>query len=93
MSRRHSGTMTLSAVESAYEKKAHIPLVRTLFPNRAVMEESFPWVKKSAAALPLAWSVRIIRYLARQGEGNSAADSVKLGAQRTRLLREHKIIK
>lgn len=93
MSRRHSGTMTLSAVESAYEKKAHIPLVRTLFPNRAVMEESFPWVKKSAAALPLAWSVRIIRYLARQGEGNSAADSVKLGAQRTRLLREYKIIK
>ena len=92
MSRRHSGTMTLSAVEAARESKTHIPLMRTLFPNRAVMEVSFPWVRKSAALLPCAWTLRILRYLGRQGEGDSAAESIRIGARRTELLREYKII-
>lgn len=93
MSRRHSGTMTLSAVEAARESKLHIPLARTLFPNRSVMEVSFPWVKKSAALLPWAWTLRIVRYLGQRGEGNSAAESIRLGTLRTELLREYKIIK
>lgn len=92
MSRRHSGTMTLSAVEAERESKAHIPLLRTLFPNRAVMEVSFPWVKKSAALLPAAWTIRFVRYLTQLGEGNRAAESIKIGTQRTELLKEYKII-
>ena len=37
MSRKHSGSITLGAVESAHNEKKGVPLMNALFPNRAVM--------------------------------------------------------
>lgn len=92
MSRKHSGSITLSAVESAHNEKKSVPLAKTLFPNRAVMEMSYPWVKKSGALLPAAWCVRIIRYIGERGNNNTAAESLKIGAERIELLKEYRII-
>lgn len=92
MSRKHSGSMTLAAVEDADQASGTKSLLRTLFPNRAVMEMSFPWVKKSAVLLPAAWILRIWRYLKSRGQGNSAAESLQIGAERLELLRKYKII-
>lgn len=92
MSRKHSGSMTLAAVEDADRANRAKSVMRTVFPNRAVMEVSFPWVKRSALLLPAAWTVRIVRYLQSRGEGNSAAESLQIGTERLELLREYKII-
>ena len=92
MSRKHSGSMTLAAVEDAERANRAKSVMRTVFPNRAVMETSFPWVKRSALLLPAAWTVRIVRYLRSRGEGNSTAESLQIGAERLELLREYKII-
>lgn len=92
MSRKHSGSMTLAAVEDADRANRAKSVMRTVFPNRAVMETSFPWVKRSALLLPAAWTVRIVRYLQSRGEGNSTAESLQIGTERLELMREYKII-
>ena len=92
MSRKHSGSMTLAAVEDHEGASRLKSLLRTLFPNRAVMEMSFPWVKKSAALLLPAWALRIARYLAARGKDNAAAESLKIGAERMELLKQYEIL-
>lgn len=92
MSRKHSGSITLGAVESAHNDKKGIPLVSAIFPNRAVMEMSYPWVKKSGALLPMAWGARIIRYIGERGKNNTAAESMKIGAERLELLKKYRIV-
>lgn len=92
MSRKHSGPMTLEAVDASEKGKTGRPLLRTLFPNRSVMEASYPWVKKSAALLPAAWAVRIAKYAVSRGTDNSAAESVRIGNERIELMKYYKII-
>ena len=92
MSRKHSGSMTLAAVEDAERASKTRSLLRTVFPNRAVMETSYPWVKKSAALLPAAWTLRIAKYLGSRGENNSAAESMKIGAERLELMKRYQIL-
>ena len=92
MSRKHSGSMTLAAVEDQQHATRGKALLRTIFPNRAVMESSYPWVKRSAALLPAAWCFRIVMYLRSRGKGNSAAESMKIGAERMELLKRYKVI-
>lgn len=92
MSRKHSGSMTLAAVEDQRRASRSKALLRTVFPNRAVMEMSYPWVKQSAALLPAAWCARIANYLRSRGEGNSAAESMKIGAERMELLKHYQVL-
>lgn len=92
MDRKHSASMTLEAVEASGRGKGGAPYIKTLFPNRAVMEMSYPWVKKSAALMPAAWVARIIRYLGSEANKNSVAESLKVGNERMELLRKYKII-
>lgn len=92
MSRKHSGSMTLEAVEASGRGKKGNPLLKSLFPNRAVMETSYPWVKKSAALLPAAWAARIARYAVSRNADNSALESVKIGTERIELLKKYRVI-
>ena len=92
MSRKHSGSITLAAVEDAGEASRFKALMRTLFPNRAVMEMSYPWEKKGAALLPAAWTMRIVKYLGSRGTDNSAAESVKIGSERMALMKQYQIL-
>lgn len=92
MSRKHSSTITLGAVESRYRGTRNIPLLTSVFPKRSVMEMSFPWVRKSFLLLPAAWSIRIFRYLRSQGKNNSSSETIQIGAERTDMLKYYKII-
>lgn len=92
MNRKHSATITEGAVESARGKTKDIPLIKTLFPNRKVMEISYPWLKKSGVLLPFAWSARIVKYIFSHEQDNSAAESVRIGFERLELLKQYKII-
>lgn len=92
MSRKHSSTMTLGAVESSYHHKPAVPLISALFPNRAVMEMNFPWVKNHILLLPIAWGVRIFRYVKARGSDNSASEAIRIGNERKQLLEYYKIL-
>lgn len=92
MSRKHSGSMTLAAVEDQERASGFRSLARTIFPNRAVMESSYPWVKKSAALMPAAWTLRIVKYLGTRGADNTASESMKIGAERLKLMRHYQIL-
>ena len=87
MNRRHSGSITLGA----FENSGGVPAMKALFPNRSVMELNYPWVKSSALLLPAAWCARIVRYVFGEKE-SSAAESLKIGAERLELLKHYKII-
>lgn len=93
MSRKHSGPMTIEAVEAGGKGKRGAPLVKAVFPNRAVMETSYPWVKKSAALLPAAWCARIFRYISNGPKDGSASESIRIGTERIELLRQYGILK
>lgn len=90
MNRKHSSSMTLDAVEAARADRRASPVMHSLFPNRAVMEVNYPWVKNSAMLLPAAWGLRILRYASNRNR--SASESIKIGTERIELLREYKII-
>ena len=92
MSRKHSSTITLGAVESGFCGKRRMSLLPSLFPSRAVIETSFPWVKKSVLLLPAAWSIRICRYLKENRTDNSAVESIRIGKERTEMLKFYKIL-
>lgn len=92
MSRKHSGSITLGAVEAVRNDSKKAPLMQALFPKRAVMEMKYPWLKKSVLLLPFAWGARMLGYLASGGQGNSAAESIKIGNERLELMRQYKII-
>lgn len=89
MNRKHSGSMTLGALDASSPDGA-AALKSALFPGRAVMEMSFPWVKRSFLLLPAAWGVRIVRYLRK--DSRSAAESIRIGNERIALLKKYDII-
>ena len=92
MSRKHSSTMTLGAVESRFHDRASISLLSSLFPNRSVMEMSFPWLKDRPHLLPVSWGIRISRYLKNRGTGNTASEAIRIGNERKRLLEYYRIL-
>lgn len=96
MSRKHSSNMTLSAV-SAYKqgKQRTNGVINTLFPPAKALETRFPYLKKCPLLLPVAWGERILKYReeTKRMPNNDAAESIKIGNQRTELLKLYKIIK
>ncbi|MDY4543638.1 MAG: nucleotidyltransferase family protein [Candidatus Ventricola sp.] len=97
MSRKHSSTMTLSAVAADKRgKKAGGNVLRTIFPGRKALEGRYPFLRTKPWLLPVAWVRRIAHYAAeRRGAGadNSAAESLRIGSERVELLRRYGIIK
>lgn len=92
MTRKHSGNMTLAAVDDAENANRLRSLLRTVFPNRSVMEMSYRWVKKSALLLPAAWVLRIVKYLGKLDKNNAAGASLKIGSERMELLKHYQIL-
>ncbi len=90
LSRSHSALMTLSAVDTKDESKRNMPIAKSLFPSRESLQGTYPWLKKNGALLPAAWGARIIKYLFT--DDSSAAESVRLGNSRIKLLKQYKII-
>ena len=88
LSRKHSSTVTLSAVEGQQRGKRP-SLLPTLFPKRSAMERQYPYVAHCPPLLPVAWMHRMARYgREKKGDTNRAADSLRIGKARIALLRE-----
>ena len=95
MSRKHSSNMTLSAVSANKQgKKQSHGVLRTLFPPAKSLEGRFPYLQKRPYLLPVAWVDRILRYRkeTQRISNDDAVESIKIGNQRTELLRYYKIV-
>lgn len=94
MSRTHSSTITLGAVESSKGHKRS--RLRTLFPPLTSLTRRFPYLRKFPFLIPVAWVQRIIIYLLElkhsKTSDNNALESIRLGKERVRLLEQYKII-
>lgn len=103
LSRLHSSNMTLHAVEKRdrrYGKGFFGQVMRMLFPPYAYLKDEYPYLKKMPFFLPAAWVQRVIKYLLEirkirktrpEAEG-AASESLRIGAERVKLLRKYKII-
>ena len=88
LSRKHSSTVTLNAVEGQQRGKRP-SLLPTLFPKRSAMERQYPYVAKCPLLLPVAWIHRMVRYGGeKKDDTNRAADSLRIGKARIALLKE-----
>ena len=95
MSRKHSSTMTLSAVSADKQgKQAKRSILRTLFPRRDSLTGRYPYLKKRPYLLPVAWASRIVGYARRSGKGSdNTAESLRIAGERIELMRKYGIIK
>lgn len=95
MSRRHSSRITLSAVTASRKGGTeHAGVLKALFPPVAALQRRFPYLEKHPWLLPLAWMQRIVVYRKEtaHAQDNNAVDAVKIGRERTALLKEYDII-
>lgn len=95
MSRKHSSNITLDAVAAQKQgKKAKSGLLVSLFPPKAKLEGRYPYLKAHPCLLPMAWCSRLWTYgkETRSVRDNSAADALKIGAERVALLKIYGII-
>lgn len=92
MERKHSSNITLAAAESG--KKDTVASVKaTLFPGMDYMKNGFPWLRRYPWLLPVAWGIRLVRYL-KNAKKNTKEEpgGVEIGMSRVELLREYDII-
>ena len=87
--RLHSSRITLSARAGTGGG-----VLRSLFPGTKYFMQHYPYVKKHPILLPAAWAQRVFTFLKRSGEkgGVSAAESIRIGQERVRLMEQYGII-
>ena len=93
--RIHSSNITLSAVEHADEgNQAARGLLRSLFPPRSYMEQTFPYVKRYPILLPWAWAERMVGYVKRmqREKDTSAVETLKIGKERLALMKRYEVV-
>lgn len=94
-SRLHSSSITLEAAASGREKRtARNPVLLSLFPSAHSLEGRYAYLKDRPWLLPAAWASRVGSYCrdSLMARPASAGESLKLGAQRTKLLRFYGIL-
>jgi len=95
MSRKHSSTVTLAAVENAKRGASpeRLPLRRLLFPSFAAMSRRYPWVKRHPIFLPAAWLHRLATYARQRRPGeNTPAEALRIGRERLALLERYGLL-
>lgn len=88
-SRHHSATVTHNAV-AADRAGAKSSLLQSVFPPARQLEGQYPYLKKSPWLLPAAWTARLVRYGGEvlRREDSDAAETLRIGRERTELLRK-----
>ena len=95
LSRKHSSNITLEAVAARKQgKKARGAMGTSVFPAANKLEGKYPYLKKHSWLLPVAWGQRLWSYAreTRKNQDSSAAEALKIGAERVELLRHYGII-
>lgn len=96
LSRKHSSHITLDAVAAQKQgKKSKHAVLSSAFPSADKLSGKYPYLKEKPYLLPLAWSQRLWRYSreTRETRDNSAAQALKIGADRVELMRRYGIIR
>ena len=93
MSRRHSSTITLQAVDSQTTGAAQ-GILQSLFPSAKKLRQRYPYLNEKPWLLPVAWTERLICYRreTRKTPNNDPAASIRIGKERIALLRRYGII-
>lgn len=91
-SRQHSSTITLEAASD--RKPLRHGVLAAAFPSAKKLEDRYPWLKKQPYLVPIAWADRMGAYLreTKLRSDSSLRDTLKLGSERTALLRKYGII-
>ena len=92
--RIHSSTITLEAVGSQRKGKKSRGFFSAAFPKRKSLEGRYPYLREKPWLLPVAWGQRITGYLLNRKAGikGNPCRSLKIGRERTDLLKEYGII-
>lgn len=95
MSRKHSATITLTAVADQKQgRRGTSGVLKSLFPPAKALEKRYTYLRKYPWLLPAAWASRIVRYgkeVKDAGTGN-AAEAVKIGKERVELLKHYGVV-
>lgn len=93
LSRKHSATITLGAVNAAHTGTRHSP-IKTLFPPRSSLTGTYPWLNDRPWLLPAAWCGRLLRYIREvtRSPDSRPGESLQLGRDRLALLRQYGIL-
>lgn len=97
MNRKHSSNITLHKVEAVRGGRIrsgnNMEKLRTVFPGEEEMEARYSYLRRFPALLPVAWFQRISVYLNHhRGAARDAAETLKIGDERVRLLEEYGIL-
>ena len=95
MSRKHSSTITLTAVAGQKQGNSRPSgVLRSLFPPASALQNRYPALRKHPYLLPYIWAKRIIKYSTEVGNSsnNSAAEAIRIGNERVALLKEYGIL-
>lgn len=89
-SRAHSANITKNSANGGGSLSG---LMRSLFPPISYMRSSYDYLNRCSLLLPAAWIQRGFKYLLHlnKNRGNSASDALRIGEQRSRLLRKYDI--
>lgn len=93
--RVHSSNMTLDAMSVDRGVGRKVSVLGSVFPAAHKISGRYPYLKKHPWLLPAAWTHRIFKY-GKELKSHGAADameSVQIGNQRIRLLRQYGVIK
>lgn len=87
-SQLHSSTITRNAV-AADRRGEKSSLLGTVFPPRSQLERDYPYLRRTALLLPVAWISRLVRYGAEvlKKKDSGVSEAVRIGRTRTDLLR------
>ena len=95
LSRKHSSNITLDAVTAGQQRKRPRGALRTsLFPPAEAIAGKYPYLKRHPWLVPVAWGQRLWRYSreTRTAADSSAAETLKIGAERVELMRQYDIL-
>ena len=91
--RQHSANMTLAAAVNG-RKDTTGSLLASLFPTASYMKKQFTWLETYPWLLPVAYIIRIFRYMKKSGVWEKEEQSsIRIGTGRVELLRKYGIIK
>ncbi len=87
LSRQHSSSITFSRAKSQGR-------LRSVFPPAKTLGDKYSYAKKHSLLLPIAWGHRLLNYRKeiKSTSNNSPLETVKIGKQRLKLLKEYGLI-
>lgn len=94
VNRAHSSTLTLDAVAAQKEGRRRAGRLHALFPPLHSLRGRYPYLYRCPWLLPVAWIQRIWQYLTKRKKEPqvAASESLRIGENRIRMLRDYHII-